>query len=146
MEELEEFVFLDSDLIILNDRFMDRLFTRSRDFDFLASLGFADPCFRIYHSKFNSGMFFMRKLPGVNYGDLLAMSWKLGTNNDQNAISRFVYEKYRDWDVLSLKWHCRFLKKSNFTIPPGECYTLHGRGPSIEETVHGLNRTFLKVG
>lgn len=145
VEELKEFVFLDSDLIILKDHFMDRLFARSRDFDFLASYGFGDPCQRTYQSPFNSGLFFIRGLPGINYGDLIDMSWKMKSNNDQNTISKFVVANYEDWDTLSLKWHCRFLNRRKFGIRPEECYTLHGRGNTIWETLQDVNKTLLQI-
>lgn len=150
--EFEEFVFLDSDLVILHGEFLDRLYRRSRDFDFLASYGFGNPCEMRYTAMFNSGLFFMRRLEGVNYSEMVDLMWSKGGNNDQNVISQFVRDQYLDWDVLSLKWHCRFLEnlpKKGMRgpgIPIRDCYALHGRGSSFWRRLDEANRTLLRVG
>lgn len=142
---LTEFAFLDADLAILNSAFMDRLYRRSRDFDFLASYGFGDLCDRAYYSTFNSGLFFIRRVAAVDYGELISMAWELGTNNDQNALSKFVFRRYQHWDTLGLRWHCRFLYKKGYDIDPRECYTIHGRGKAVQDAMKQVNVSLLKV-
>lgn len=139
------FVYLDTDLIILNPHFMDRLATRATDFDFLAAYGFDNPCNRSYGGMFNSGLFFIRRVAHWRQGMLITLMSQMGVTNDQNVISAFVYQSIQDWDTLSLQWHCRFLQRRNYTIPPAKCYTLHGRGPAIKQTLTNLNRTLLPI-
>lgn len=143
--KLGEFALLDADLTILNPIFMNRLYRRSRDFDFLASYGFGDICDRVYYSTFNSGLFFIRRIAQVDYSELVSTAWELRSNNDQNALSRFVYRRYEHWDSLSLRWHCRFLQKRGFEIEPRECYTIHGRGKSVTNVLKKLNISLSKV-
>lgn len=143
--QLGEFALLDADLTILDPTFMDRLYRRSRDFDFLASYGFGDICDRVYYSTFNSGLFFMRRMAGVNYSELVSVAWELRSNNDQNALSKFVYRRYEYWDSLSLRWHCRFLHKRGFEIEPRECFTIHGRGKAVKDVLEKVNVSLSKV-
>ncbi|CDF39246.1 unnamed protein product [Chondrus crispus] len=141
-----EFVFLDSDVTVLHRDFLERLAIRARGFDFLASYGFAVPCATKLMRPFNSGVFFMRWIEGVDYQKLLRLPWELRSNNDQNALSAFVQREYREWDVLGMQWHCRFLAGGEVRIPAERCYTVHGRGPVVKEVMERANRTWLKVG
>lgn len=151
VNEFQEFAFVDSDVVVLDEGFFDKLYRRSLDFDFLASYGFGDPCQRRYKSMFNSGLFFMRRLEGVNYSEMIDLMWTDGTNNDQNIISKFVMDKYGEWDSLSLKWHCRFMEKllqkgmQGPGIPIQDCYTLHGRGNMFWRRLKEANRTLLSI-
>lgn len=150
-KELREFVFLDSDLVILHKDFLDRLQTRSQDFDFLASYGFMNSCNNRYYQPFNSGLFFLRQLEGLNYSEMMGLMQREEFDNDQNAISKFVTEKYRDWDTLSLKWHCRFLGqkarrgRAVADISLRDCYTLHGRGEMFFRRLGAANRTLMTL-
>eukprot|EP00177_Eucheuma_denticulatum_P000437 GFKZ01000754.1.p1 GENE.GFKZ01000754.1~~GFKZ01000754.1.p1 ORF type:complete len:294 (+),score=11.87 GFKZ01000754.1:606-1487(+) len=142
---LPNFVYLDTDLVILNPDFMDRLSTRTTHVDFLASYGFDDPCTRQYGAMFNSGLFFIRRIAHWRQGMLVNLMSSLNATNDQNVISAFVYKAVQEWDTLDMQWHCRFLQRRNYSIPPEKCYTLHGRGPGIKETLRKLNRTLLSI-
>lgn len=120
-----EFVFLDSDLVILKDELMPRLQARTIGFDFLATYGFVTHKEWTYHAQFNSGLMFIRRLDEVNYDELFALKSKIQTNSDQVVISRFVHENYIRWDILSLQWHCRYLDRPEHSIDISDCFTFH---------------------
>lgn len=127
IETFESFVFLDSDVIILDERFGDMLSARAQHVDFLAAYGFKRYENWRYLSMFNSGLMFMRRLPEINYTSMMDLMMELKTNNDQNVISNFVLRHYHNWDTLSLKWHCRYLFRPEHDIPLGHCLAFHGR-------------------
>lgn len=130
LHELNEFVFLDSDVVILKEQFLARLLARARVHDMLASRGHTKPDLRRYYGHFNSGVMFLRRVDGVNYGEMIQMMYEGRRNQDQGVVSEFVFKHYRNWDRLSLKWHCRGLGKEGYDIPPGDCYTFHDRQES----------------
>lgn len=139
-------MFLDSDALVLHEDFLDRVAVRAQGFDFLASYGFARPCDTKFKRPFNSGVFFMRWVDGVDYGQLMRLPWELMTNNDQNVLSAFVHREYRQWDVLGMQWHCRFLNEREVSIPAERCFVVHGRGPRVKQMLQELNRTLLQSG
>ena len=146
LDMFHEFVLLDSDLLILKDTFLDRLSIRSKAHDFLAS--YAHLIMRSvpqsHFTSFNSGLLFIRRLPGLDYNDIWDMWRESRTNNDQIIISKFIFERYNNWDTLSWKWHCRYLQEFRQDIPFSECYTIHDR--HIANTaLKELNLTLLKV-
>lgn len=145
ISQRREFLFLDSDLVILQPKFLDLMYSRSREFDFLATYGFGDPCKIKYSSPFNSGLMFFRRLHNLNYSKLNELQWEMSTNNDQNVISSFVQSYYKNWDTLSLQWHCRYLHLANNNIPYDQCLTFHGRGPAMSAITNKLNNTLLKI-
>lgn len=120
-----EFVFLDSDLVILKDELMPRLEARTIGFDFLATYGFVTHKEWTYRAQFNSGLMFIRRLDDVDYEKSFALKSKIQTNSDQVVISRFVHENYVRWDVLSLRWHCRYLDRPEHSIDISDCFTFH---------------------
>ncbi|PXF43964.1 hypothetical protein BWQ96_06274 [Gracilariopsis chorda] len=136
-------VFLDSDVIILREDFVDRLLARTAHFDFLAAYGFDHPCKKRFHTPFNSGLMFIRTIPNVNYSKMVDVMWKLNNNNDQNMISKFVQRQYVNWDTLSLRWHCRYLYKEGYDIPAKDCYTFHGRSKALNDFLQKTNSTLL---
>lgn len=128
IHSLREFVFIDSDLFIVKDFFLDRLAYRTLAHDFLALGGVStEVILKDFRRPFNSGLFFLRRLDDVNYNKLVSLSFEMRANNDQNVLSRFVYMNYDNWDRLSLKWHCR-TTKAFYVAPLDQCYTIHGRG------------------
>lgn len=135
--ERKEFVFLDSDLIILRDEFMPALQQRALYFDFLAAYGFGNYSRWRYSAPFNSGLIFVRRLPGIDYEKMISLMYEMGTNNDQNVISAFVHKYYKRWDTLSLNWHCRYLYRREHDIPFDECFTFHGRRQALKAALHG---------
>lgn len=140
-----EFVFLDSDLIILKPTMMDRLYIRSRAHDFLATYrqGIQQEKQK-YFTVMNSGFYFLRAMPNVNYSEMISFYMKNRYNSDQDVLSELVFKYYDNWDVLSLQWHCRLLVKMGLDIPFDRCYTMHTR---VERNVmlRALNFTLLTV-
>lgn len=143
LPKLGELVFLDSDLMIIKPAMMDRLYFRSRAHDFLAShaqklLGSS------YFCEMNSGLFFMRWLPNLNYsemGDIIREKKAIG---DQIVLTTFVHRRYENWDTLSVRWHCRYLKRWGFDVPQEACYTIHDRHER-REMLKSMNISKLKV-
>lgn len=145
LKKFKEVVLLDADLLILKKEFLDHLQDRSRAHDFLATYGHAginEP--RKYYRNFNSGLVFMRWLAELDYNILKQDLYKAGKWQDQGILSLFVQKYYRNWDILSWKWHCRALKRRDIDTPPSECYTLHDRTEG-DEVLEKLNKTRLKV-
>lgn len=127
LKRLNELLFLDSDLIILKSTFLSHLYPRTRVHDALAAHGHLNLNASRYYSGFNSGLLFLRRLPGMDYNDMARLMYNDRKNGDQGIISRFVFQHYKNWDSLSLKWHCRFLNRVGYDIPLSECYTVHDR-------------------
>lgn len=140
----DEFVFLDNDLIILQPSFFPHLFYRSRQHDFLASYGHDFSIPQTYYRNFNSGLFFIRRNPSLNYTLMRTQMYDLKSDKDQSIISWFVQTFYTNWDSLSYKWHCRFLHREKQDIPPGHCYTLHDKSET-DEILHEINMTRLTI-
>lgn len=136
----KELVFLDSDLIILRDDFLDKLAFRSIIADFLASYVPTKRVLTDFYANINSGLFFMRWLPNVDYTAMRGTMIARGMLGDQNALGKFVQTTYKSWDTLSVRWHCRLLKREGYNIPPEECFTHHD---DIERVpfLRSLNRT-----
>lgn len=146
LAKFKEIVLLDADLLILKKEFLDHLQIHSAAHDFLATYGHAginEP--RKYYRNFNSGLVFMRWLGELDYNIMKQDLYRSKKAQDQGILSGFVQTYYKNWDVLSWKWHCRALKRRDIDIPPSECYTLHDRTEG-DEVLEGLNRTRLKVG
>lgn len=141
----DEFVFIDSDLIILRDDFMPALLGRTKHFDFIASYGFGNYSRWKYSGPFNSGLMFVRRLDHIDYHELIALMTSLGTNNDQNVISDFIHRKYKRWDTLSLQWHCRYLFRSEHDIDFHDCFTFHGRWNDLKSALNRENFTLLRT-
>lgn len=142
----DSFVFLDHDLIILKDTFAAHLARRALDFDFLASRTHfkRDRYFgnaQNYYQVFNSGLFFIRRLPYLEVDEpkwLMYNETSADANTDQVYLSRWVLNRYKKWDELSFKWHCRDLKDQN--IPFEHCYTLHDSGnPELVLNEHNFS-------
>lgn len=139
-----ELVLLDNDLLILKDYFLDRLQARSKAHDFLATYGHSGIMnATIYRRNFNSGLVFIRWLPGLNYTDMKDVMYRCKSRNDQGIISEFVQEYYDNWDTLSWKWHCRGLKALKQDLPVRECYTIHDRN-EVEEVLQKLGMQRLR--
>lgn len=126
LKTMPEFIILDSDLVILDDIFIPAMVSRTAYFDFVAAYGFGKPENWNYAMHFNSGLMYMRRLEGLNYDELHDIKEELGANGDQIVVSRFVHKYYKNWDVLSLRWHCRFLDRPENSIEPTDCLTFHG--------------------
>lgn len=138
-------VFLDDDVVIMKEYFLDRLAFRTRAHDFLATYGHADGMRNAsYWQSFNSGLVFVRRIEGLDYGMLEKRLYETKGERDQNVVSWFVHEYYDNWDTLSWKWHCRLLQKLGQDIPVDRCYTLHGHG-EVDEVLGQLNRTRLRI-
>lgn len=120
------FVLLDSDLVILKDTFMPNFLSRTESLDFLASYGFVSMSSWTYRTQFNSGLLFIRRLDGLNYSEMLDIKKSINAIGDQIVISAFVHKYYSDFDILSLRWHCRFLERRENSIPIEHCFTFHG--------------------
>ena len=97
-----------------------------------------------YHAHFNSGLMFIRRLEGIDYEGMKKMLYELAPDRDQGIVSLFVQREYQNWDVLSWKWHCRFLGKLKQDVPPEHCYTIHDRS-EVLGLLKQLNRTRLTV-
>lgn len=134
-ETMSTYVFIDSDLIILRDTFMPALQARTTHFDFLAAYGFGPYRNWHYTSQFNSGLMFLRRLDHINYTKMIDIMYDMGTNNDQNVISSFVQKYYRNWDTLSLRWHCRYLYRKEHNIDFSNCMTFHGRNGALQHVL-----------
>lgn len=135
LKQYGEFLFLDSDLIIMKPDFLNRMQRRSQTDDFLATYGHLhvnkSRCSHSYHRDFNTGLMFMRRLPDVDYDSIITLMYKeRKANHDQRVISAFIQKNYNNWDTLSFKWHCRSLKLYNQDIPLEDCYTIHDRRES----------------
>lgn len=135
VQSMSSFVFIDSDLIILKQDFMPALQARTTHFDFLAAYGFGPYRNWRYSSQFNSGLMFIRRLSSINYTDMIQLMHTMGTNNDQNVISAFIQSHYARWDTLSLRWHCRYLFRSEHNINFSTCLTFHGRQKALNSSV-----------
>lgn len=135
-QSMDSYVFIDSDLVILADRFMPALEARAVHFDFMAAYGFGLYQNWRYTAQFNSGLMFLRRLPDVNYTKMIDIMYEMGTNNDQNVISSFIHSYYTNWDALSLRWHCRYLYRKENNINPSHCLTFHGRGRALENLIN----------
>lgn len=144
VKEFGEMVFLDSDLLIIKNSFLDRLQARSQAHDFLATYGHRGMESHGYYNSFNSGLLFIRKLAGVNYDDLMKRLYEAGGLRDQAIISTFIQKWYKNWDTLSWKWHCRALKEMKQDIPFSECYTVHDR-QEAEIVFNALNVSKLTI-
>ena len=145
-DQFDEFVFLDSDLLILMKQFLNRLSIRSKAHDFLATYAHSimQSMPQPYLSRFNSGLFFVRKLPRLNYDEMKKMLYDSAQKRDQYIISLFVQKRYQNWDTLSWKWHCRQLRVWNQDIPLSECYTIHDR-EQARKVFRALNRSLLQI-
>lgn len=140
-----EFIFIDADFLILRPVFMPALQARTLHFDFLASYGFHPPANMHFTSSFNSGLFFMRRLPALDYGQMIPMLSRLGSNNDQNIISAFVRKHYARWDTLSLRFHCRFLDRPENNIGVHACLAFHSKKLSRAAYLAKANYTLLRT-
>lgn len=120
-----EFVFLDSDVVILKDEFMPALQIRSKHFDFLGTYGSQSLEKQLYRSQFSSGLMFIRRIDGLFYDEIFDIRDELVTNGDQQIISKFIHKYYSRWDVLSFKWHCRYLERPEFAMNISDCFTYH---------------------
>lgn len=144
IEAFDEFVFLDNDLIILKPVFLRHLYERSRQHDFLASYGHDFSIPQAYHRNFNSGLFFIRKQPGLNYTMMRAQMYDLKAVKDQPIVSWFIQSFYNNWDSLSYKWHCRFLRREKQDIPVEHCYTVHDQ-TEVDGILQQLNMSRLTI-
>lgn len=136
VRQYPELVFLDTDVVIMNDELMPALLARAVHFDFLAAYGFPQMVYWSYKWFFNSGLMFIRRLDGLNYSEMIDFRDRSGKNGDQIAVSRFVHEYYDRWDVLSLRWHCRFLFRREYSsINPYDCYAFHGHEIARNRTI-----------
>lgn len=140
----EEFAYLDNDLIILQPVFLENLYHRSRQHDFLASYGHDMTKKSTYRGNFNSGLFFMRRIPALNYTEMRSKMYEWRSIKDQSIVSWFVHKYYKNWDSLSYKWHCRFLIREKQEIPFEDCYTLHDK-MEVEDILKKMNRTRLVI-
>lgn len=140
----QEFVLMDNDLIIMRDELFTHLYARSRTHDFLASYGHDMSVRPTYNRDFNSGLFFMRRLPGLDYGIMARAMYGKKARKDQSIVSWFVQKHYRNWDTLSYKWHCRSVIKGMQGIPPQHCYTIHDRA-EVQQMLNQLNASRLKL-
>lgn len=142
--EHSEFLFLDSDLIILKESFLDRLSVRTVAHDALAAYAPVDPNPKKIHATINSGLLFLRRLPGVNYESMWTRMYHLKINDDQLHLSDLIFNNYDNWDSLSVRWHCRFLQREGYDIHPRDCYTIHDRG-ATDDILKQLNMTLRKL-
>lgn len=139
MKNEAEFVFIDSDLVILNDTFMPLLHLRTIGFDFLAAYGFVTHKEWSYRSQFNSGLMYIRRVSGVNYDDMFRLKEKIQTNSDQVVLSQFIHQQYVSWDVLSLRWHCRYLERTEHSINIQDCFTFHAHSDVRRQFLRDFN-------
>lgn len=124
----DEFVFIDADLIIVKpELFIPALLARTKHFDFLSPYAYQELSNWRYTNQFNSGLFFIRRNKSVDYNGLIDEWKRLGSSNDQIVLSSFVRKNVRNWDTLSLKWHCRHLNRREHNIPISDCYTHHSK-------------------
>lgn len=142
---LREMVYLDSDLIVMRRDFLDRLYWRSRAHDFLASYDQTGYGKEVkYFNFFNSGLFFMRDLPGVNWTDIIPRMYRYRVSSDQSILTGFVFDYYKHWDTLSWRWHCRNVIKMKQDTPVSECYTIHDRNEQARLRAR-VNHTLLTI-
>lgn len=141
VETFDEFVHLDPDVILLKETFVEHLYPRTRVHNFLAT--FAHEMLRkpMYWKQFSTGIFFMRRLPNIDYstvGD--DANFNSTVRSMQEALTHLIHSSYDNWDSLSLKFHCRRVIKA-FEIPPSDCYTVQDNveGPVL---LANLNQTF----
>lgn len=126
-----EFVFLDHDLTIVKpEPFFRELYARSRTVDFLATRAHGSYKLNVpsrYREDFNSGLVFIRAIPGVDPMILRDILYeKERTLYDQHVLSQYIHRHYGNrWDELSIKWHCRLLNEIFTDMPLEDCYTIH---------------------
>ena len=126
--EVGEFVYLDSDLVVMKPRFFRMLAPRTGAHDFVAPLAEGAYLQRARHRNFfNSGLMFIRALPAANHSDLVPRMYRLATGSDQSIITYHVRDYYDNYDNLSLQWHCRRILRYNIDIHPKYCITVHDR-------------------
>lgn len=123
-----EFIYLDSDLVVMKPQFFYMFAPLTFSYDFVAPLAEAEYLGRLkHHTFFNSGLMFIRAVPGVNHSDLVPRMYRLGTGSDQSIITYHVRDFYNYYDNLSLQWHCRRILKYEIDIDPKYCVTIHDR-------------------
>lgn len=139
----EEFAFIDRDLLILKDSLLPHFYPRTRAHDFLANYAQLQLTKEKYHIEFNTGLFFIRRLPNINYSELIPSFYRFGDNNDQSAVTWLIHTYYSNWDILSFKFHCRWVIDS-WKIPYKHCYTVHDNGMR-QKMVDQLGFQYLKI-
>lgn len=138
-----EVVYLDHDLLIVKPSFFEAFYPRTRHHDFLAARDQGRGELLNYRKDFNSGLVFIRRLPDVDPMLLRDYLYTKNTRNyDQPTLSTFVQLHYKNWDELSIKWHCRAMLHHHSDIPVEHCYTLH---PPWDVLLDRLNFTRLKA-
>lgn len=143
IKNMHEFIFVDSDFLILNDTFMPALEARAAHFDFLATYNFMPPASLKFLSSFNSGLMFLRRIDGLNYDEMRRIMHRQGFNNDQNTISMFIHRYYVRWDTFSLRWHCRFLDRPENNIEVHACIGFHAKRKAREVFLKERNFSLL---
>ena len=144
LNDLKEMVFIDSDLLILHPQFLIFLQARAAVHDFLATYGHWTMASWNYYRDINSGLVFIRRLPHLNYSEMVDRLYKRHAWKDQVILGKFVQEKYKNWDTLSWRWHCRALKTMKQDIPYTECYTIHDR-LDYRNALKAWNKTLLTI-
>lgn len=143
---LRAFFFLDSDLLIVHRRFFSALQLRAQSHDWLAAYGHhVRRAYPRYQNRFNTGLFFVRALNGVNYSQLMPMMAAYNSTSDQGVLSDFVLMHYRNWDALSVRFNCRAILRFKDDVPPHHCLAIHDRfeAPALRRM---LNLSMLAVG
>lgn len=142
---LGAFFYMDSDLIVTRPEFFSALQARANNHDWLAAYGHrARRESPSYRNRFNSGLFFIRKLPDISYSELIPMMYQMDTGNDQSVLSEFVFARYRNWDSLSVRFNCRGILRFNDQVPPEHCLAIHDRSEA-RKLRDKLNLTLLSV-
>jgi len=130
---LGAFVYLDSDVVVTRALFFRALELRAGAHDFLAAyVHRARREAPRYRNRFNSGVFFMRRLRHLNYSTMVPRMYQLDTGNDQSVLSEFVLRHYANWDALSVRFNCRGILRFKDDVPPRDCLAIHDRSEQRE--------------
>ncbi len=122
-----QLIYLDSDAVVMKPEFFRMLHARSRVHDFLAAYGHDAYRSPKHYGFFNSGVMFIRAIPQANFTELMPRMYRYATGFDQSILTGFVFDKYQNWDSLSVRFHCRFLLQFEIDTPPAECLVIHDR-------------------
>lgn len=125
---LRTFFFVDANLIVVRTAFFRALQLRAHAHDWLAAYTHRGrrKGWR-YRNRFNSGLFFIRALPGVDYKELMPKMYAWDTGSDQSVLSEFVFQYYRNWDSLSVRFNCRGVLRFKDDVPLEDCLGFHDR-------------------
>ena len=96
MPRLEAFFYVDSDLIVVREAFIDSLQLRAQAHGWLAA-----------------------------YGHRVRREKPYDTRNDQSVLSDFVFRYFTYWDFLYTRFNCRGILRFKDDLPLEDCLGIH---------------------